>query len=84
MPTKTDYVLMALGAFGAVLLTSYVPSLMKVMALPDYANCPSCKEKYNTYPNPIENYMAPKIEDIEGIDLRAWNIVQQTQQKDII
>lgn len=80
MPTKTDYVLMALGAFAAVLLTSYVPSLMKVMASSDYANCPTCKEKYNTYPESIENYMTLKIEDIEGIDLRAWNIVQQNNR----
>ncbi len=77
MPTKTDYILLALGAFAAVLLTSYVPSLMKVMASSDYANCPRCKEKYNTYPAPIENYMTPRIEDIEGIDLRSLNIVNQ-------
>lgn len=76
MPTKTDYILIGVGAFAAVLLTSYVPTLMKVMIPPDYANCPGCKEKYDTYPSPVENFMTSRIESIPGIDLKALNIAR--------
>lgn len=58
IPSK-GYILMAVGALAAVLTTSYVPSLMKVMSTsypPDYASYPGIKEK------------PYKLEDIPGID----------------
>ena len=48
MPTKTDYVLIGIGAFAAVLLTSYVPSLMKVLSVestqPNISRCSECQD----------------------------------------
>lgn len=79
MPTKTDYILIGIGAFAAVLLTSYVPSLMKVMSMQeardDYASCPGCKEQLHGTPPPIENYMS--IESVPGIDLQSLRIARQ-------
>ena len=41
-----NYIFMGVGVLGAVLLTSYIPSTMKVMSPypPDYANYPGIKE----------------------------------------
>ncbi len=79
MPTKTDYIFIGVGAFTAILLTSYVPSLMKVMSLnqpkDEYASCPACKEEHNKLPPSIENYMS--IESIPGIDLTLLRTVKQ-------
>lgn len=67
MLTQRNYIYMAFGAFGAILLTSYVPSLMKVMSTyeypPDYANYPKSKEV--------------KLENIPGIDVDSLLIARQ-------
>lgn len=84
MATKTDYVLIGIGAFAAVLLTSYVPSLMKVMSLQktkdEYATCPECKERANFLPPSIKDYANNpqlSLESIPGIDLVSLKIVTE-------
>ncbi len=67
MVNTKQYILLGIGAFGAVLLTSYVPSTMKVMSPypPDYANYPGSKE-------------APMLlENIPGLDTGALQIAKQ-------
>jgi len=66
---QRGYVMMAIGALGAVLITSYVPQLMKVMSTypPDYANYPRSKEVLDYTP----------LDEIDGIDTRALRIARQ-------
>jgi hypothetical protein len=66
---QKSYIMMAIGALGAMLITSYVPQLMKVLSTypPDYANYPRSKEILDYTP----------LEKINGIDTEALSIIRQ-------
>lgn len=63
-PSKTDYIMIAIGALGALLITSYIPTTVATMSSSiKSSGCSKCSQL--------------SLDKISGIDTKALEICRQ-------
>ncbi len=78
MPTRTEWIFVGIGAVGAYLLVTYIPSTMKTLINSSEIKSAGCN-KCNKSENNVNNNVSMSLENIPGIDLNSLNICRQKQ-----